>query len=48
MLGFMTMAFDASKPDDAGPIGVFEMPSDGQLLNCPGGTNVKRHFYVKN
>ncbi|KZS13176.1 putative Secreted protein [Daphnia magna] len=37
--GYMTMAFDASKPDDAGPIGTFGMPTDGQLLSCPGGVN---------
>lgn len=34
------MAFDASKPDEAGPIGVFGVPSDGQQLDCPGGTQV--------
>ena len=36
----MSMAFDATKSDDAGPIGIFGMPSDGQLLNCLGGENV--------
>ncbi|EFX80343.1 hypothetical protein DAPPUDRAFT_318466 [Daphnia pulex] len=37
--GYMTMAFDASKPDDAGPVGTFGMPTDGQILSCPDGAN---------
>nr|CAH0100344.1 unnamed protein product [Daphnia galeata] len=37
--GYMTMAFDASQPDDAGPIGTFSMPTDGQILSCPNGVN---------
>ena len=35
------MAFDASQPDDAGPIGTFSMPTDGQILSCPNGVNVR-------
>ena len=34
------MAFDASKPDDDGPIGTFDMPTDGQILSCPNGVDV--------
>lgn len=42
------MAFDASKPDDAGPIGTFGVPSNGQTLNCTDGTNVifRNSIYV--
>ncbi|XP_046652031.1 putative ferric-chelate reductase 1 [Daphnia pulicaria] len=37
--GNMTMAFDASKSDEAGPVGTFGMPTDGQILSCPDGVN---------
>jgi hypothetical protein len=38
------MAFDASKPDEAGPVGTFDMPTDGQILSCPDGVNVCLNF----
>jgi hypothetical protein len=38
------MAFDASKPDEAGPVGAFDMPTDGQILSCPDGVNVCLNF----
>lgn len=46
MAGYMTMAFDASKPDDAGPIGTFDMPTDGQVLSCPDGVNVRLNLII--
>lgn len=31
-IGFLVMAFD--KNNDAQPIGTFQLPSDGKLMNC--------------
>lgn len=39
------MAFDASNPDSTEPLGVFGIPSDGQQLDCPGGTQVNPMYY---
>ena len=41
------MAFDASKPDEAGPVGTFDMPTDGQILSCPDGANVSLIFTAR-
>lgn len=34
--GYLTMAFDITKPDEVKPVGTFSSPSNGKTLNCFG------------
>ena len=38
------MAFDASIPDSIDPIGTFDVPSDGQTVDCFDGTAVRDYW----